>query len=214
MTMNRRHFISSSATALAATALSAAESKKKTVWGIAELWQWLYEKQQTSGRDSADCLQAHLDHGIRHVMWALGRSTLDYQSALPNSTMHAGDTRPETKVIGDSFRQECSLRAALSFAEKNNMVIYGRPRHEPSLRRRTRGRFALQIRRRASRVGWSGIAAGRWTAPRSALPFPSIAPSASRCCWRSRKSVRMAFASTFAASRPSHAIIHRFSILG
>ena len=149
--MNRRHFISSSATALAATALSAAESKKKTVWGIAELWQWLYEKQQTSGRDSADCLQAHLDHGIRHVMWALGRSTLDYQSALPNSTMYAGDTRPETKVIGDSFRQECSLRAALSFAEKNNMVIYGR-RHEPSLRRRTRGRFALQIRRRASRV--------------------------------------------------------------
>jgi hypothetical protein len=124
--MNRRHFISSSATALAATALSATESNKKTVWGIAELWQWLYEKQQTSGHDSADCLQAHLDHGIRHVMWALGRSTLDYHSALPTSTMYAGDTRPETKVIGDSFRQECSLRAALAFAEKNNMVIYGR----------------------------------------------------------------------------------------
>lgn len=124
--MNRRHFISSSATALAATALSAAESKKRTVWGIAELWQWLYEKQQTSGHDSADCLQAHLDHGIQHVMWALGRSTLDYQSALPTSTMYAGDTRPETKVIGDSFRHECSLRAALAFAEKNDMVIYGR----------------------------------------------------------------------------------------
>lgn len=124
--MNRRHFISSSATALAATALSAAESKKKIVWGIAELWQWLYERQQTSGHDSADCLQAHLDHGIRHVMWALGRSTLDYQSALPTSTMYAGDTRPETNVIGDSFRQECSLRAALAFAAKNDMVIYGR----------------------------------------------------------------------------------------
>jgi len=40
--------------------------------------------------------------------------------------MYAGDTRPETKVIGDSFRKECSLRAALAFAEKNNMVIYGR----------------------------------------------------------------------------------------
>jgi hypothetical protein len=40
--------------------------------------------------------------------------------------MYAGDTRPETKVIGDSFRQECSLRAALAFAEKNSMVIYGR----------------------------------------------------------------------------------------
>jgi hypothetical protein len=59
-------------------------------------------------------------------MWALGRSTLDYQSALPTSTMYVGDTRPETKVIGDSFRQECSLRAALAFAAKNDMVIYGR----------------------------------------------------------------------------------------
>lgn len=128
MTMNRRHLLTSAAGTLASTWLpaSAANAKPKTVWGIAELWQWLYEKQQTSGHDSADCLQAHLDHGIRHVMWALGRSTLDYQSALPTSTMYAGDTRPETKVIGDSFRQECSLRAALFFAEKNNMVIYGR----------------------------------------------------------------------------------------
>ena len=126
--MNRRQFITTSTGALAATLIpvSAADTKRKTVWGIAELWQWLYEKQQTSGHDSADCLQAHLDHGIRHVIWALGRSTLDYQSALPTSTRYAGDTRPETKVIGDSFRQECSLRAALAFAEKNNIVIYGR----------------------------------------------------------------------------------------
>jgi hypothetical protein len=126
--MNRRQFITSSTGALAAPLfpVAAADVKKKTVWGIAELWQWLYEKQQTSGHDSADCLKAHLDHGIRHVMWALGRSTLDYHSALPTSTIYAGDTRPETKVIGDSFRQECSLRAALSFAGKNDMVIYGR----------------------------------------------------------------------------------------
>lgn len=128
--MNRRHFIASSAGAFAApwlpTAHAATESKAKTVWGIAELWQWLYEKQQTSGHDSADCLQAHLDHGIRHVIWALGRSTLDYHSSLPTSTRYAGDTRPETKVIGESFRQECSLRAALAFAAKNDMVIYGR----------------------------------------------------------------------------------------
>lgn len=126
--MNRRQFITTSTGALAATLVpaSAADTKQKTIWGIAELWQWLYEKQQTSGHDSADCLQAHLDYGIRHVIWALGRSTLDYHSALPTSTMYAGDTRPETKVIGDSFRKECSLRAALAFAEKNNMVIYGR----------------------------------------------------------------------------------------
>ena len=126
--MNRRRFIASSAGALVAPVfpIAAAEEKTKTVWGIAELWEWLYGKQKTTGHDSADCLQAHLDHGIRHVMWALGRSTLDYHSALPTSTMYAGDTRPETKVIAESLRQECSLRAALAFADKNEMVIYGR----------------------------------------------------------------------------------------
>ena len=60
--MKRRKFITSSTAALAATLfpVAATDAKKKTVWGIAELWQWLYEKQQTSGHDSADCLQAHL----------------------------------------------------------------------------------------------------------------------------------------------------------
>lgn len=127
--MNRRRFLTRSTGAAAATLLPAplsAQENPKTVWGIAELWQWLYERQQTSGHDSADCLQAHLDHGIRHVLWALGRSTLDYHSSLPTSTLYAGDTRPETKVIGDSFREECSLRAALAFAAKHDMVIYGR----------------------------------------------------------------------------------------
>jgi len=126
--VSRRHFIASSTGALTAALLPAraAVAQTKTVWGIAELWEWLYEKQQTSGHDSADCLQAHLDHGIRHVIWALGRSTLDYHSALPTSTLYAGDTRPQTKVIAESFRKECSLRAALSFAEQNGMIIYGR----------------------------------------------------------------------------------------
>lgn len=126
--MTRRHFIIRSVAALTAPVMAAhaAAAKTKTVWGIAELWQWLYEKQQTTGHDSADCLQAHLDHGIRHVIWALGRSTLDYHSALPTSTLYAGDSRPQTKVIGDSFRRECSLRAALAFAAKNDMVIYAR----------------------------------------------------------------------------------------
>lgn len=103
-----------------------AASDHKTVWGIAELWEWLWARQQTSGHDSADCLQAHLDHGIRHIMWALGRSTLDYHSELPTSTLYAGDPRPETKVIAESLRKECSLRAAVAFAEKNEMVIYAR----------------------------------------------------------------------------------------
>ena len=126
--MNRRNFIITSKGVLAAAMFpaTAAPVRKKTVWGIAELWQWLFQTQHTSGHDSADCLQAHLEHGIRHVLWSLGRSTLDYQSSLPTSTLYAGDTRPQTKVIGESFRRECSLRAALAFAASNDMVIYGR----------------------------------------------------------------------------------------
>jgi hypothetical protein len=126
--MNRREFLLTSKGVLAAALLpaTAADLKKKTVWGIAELWQWLFQTQRTTGHDSADCLQAHLEHGIRHVLWSLGRSTLDYQSSLPTSTLYAGDTRSQTKVIGESFRRECSLRAALAFAAKHDMVLYGR----------------------------------------------------------------------------------------
>lgn len=127
--MNRRQFLTRSTGVAAATMLpvpASAQGNTKTVWAIAELWQWLYERQKTSGHDSADCLQAHLDHGIRHVLWSLGRSTLDYHSSLPTSTLYDGDTRPETKVIGESFRRECSLRAALAFAAEHEMVVYGR----------------------------------------------------------------------------------------
>ena len=126
--MNRRKFLSFSQGAVAAALFPAvaADAKKRTVWGIAELWQWLYQTQHSSGHDSADCLQAHLENGVRHVLWSLGRSTLDYHSELSTSTRYAGDTRPQTKVIGESFRRECSLRAALGFAARHDMVLYGR----------------------------------------------------------------------------------------
>lgn len=102
------------------------DAESKAVWGIAELFEWVLQHRKTTGHDTADCLQAHLDHGIRRVIWHLGRSTLDYHSELPTATRYAGDTRPETQLIAESFRKECSLRAALSFAAENDMVIYGR----------------------------------------------------------------------------------------
>lgn len=112
--------------ASASPSLHAATATSKTVWGIAELFEWVLQRRQSTEHDTADCLQAHLDHGLRHIIWDLGRSVLCYHSALPTSTLYAGDTRPETKLIGESLRRECSLRAALAFAKKNNMVIYGR----------------------------------------------------------------------------------------
>jgi len=107
---------------------TAAETTRttKTVWGIAELFQWVYERQKKTGRDTEDCLQAHLDCGIRHVIWAIGRSAVDYHSALPHTTLYLGDSRPETKIIGDVMRERCCLRTALAFAKERGMTLYAR----------------------------------------------------------------------------------------
>ncbi len=99
-------------------AAAEAGGERKTVWGIAELFEWVYRLGKSSGRDTEDCLQAHLDCGIRHVIWAVGRSAVDYHGKLPASTLYVGDSRPETKVIGDVMKQRCSLRAALAGVEK------------------------------------------------------------------------------------------------
>ena len=98
----------------------------KTVWGIAELFEWVYNRQKSTGHDTEDCLQAHLDTGIRHIIWAIGRSTVDYHSALPNTTPYVGDSRPETEIIGDAMRARCCLRAALTFAKDHDMTLYAR----------------------------------------------------------------------------------------
>lgn len=109
-----------------ARAAETAANDPKIVWGIAELFEWIYRLQKTTGRDTEDCLQAHLDHGIRHVIWAIGRSTVDYHSQLPASTLYVGDSRPETKIIGDALKQRCTLRAAMAFARERGMTIYAR----------------------------------------------------------------------------------------
>jgi hypothetical protein len=124
--MTRRKALGTLALTALGSRASAKEADTRLVWGIAELFEWVLQRRQSTGHDTADCLQAHLDHGIRRIIWHLGRSTLDYHSELPTSTRYSGDTRPESKLIAESFRKECSLRAALAFAAKNDMVIYGR----------------------------------------------------------------------------------------
>jgi hypothetical protein len=124
--LSRRQLLATLAGTAGLAPLAQAQGTDKTVWGIAELFEWVLTRRQVTGHDTADCLQAHLDHGIRHIMWHLGRSRLDYHSELPTSTRYSGDTRPETQLIKAAFEKECSLRAAVAFAEKQGMVIYGR----------------------------------------------------------------------------------------
>lgn len=106
-----------------------------TVWGISELSCWLGHRNPTcgspSGRDAEDCLDAHRDCGIRHVVWDLGRSVLNYHSDLPDATCRGLRPQPEdlpasARAVESIYRDRCQLRAALRHARATGMVLYGR----------------------------------------------------------------------------------------
>ncbi len=111
------------------------DKQEWTTWGISELGGWLGHSNPTfgspSGRDAEDCLDAHLECGIRHVVWDLGRSILDYHSDLPQATCKGLRQPPENmsaaqRAVEAIYRERCQLRAALRHACANNMVLYGR----------------------------------------------------------------------------------------
>ena len=104
-----------------------------TVWGIAELWCWFghWPEREPTGHDVEDCLQAHLDAGIDHVVWKLGRSTVDYETHHP-LVSRLGDAcvrdeldAPTHRTL-DAMTARCSLRAAVAFAGAHGMRLYGR----------------------------------------------------------------------------------------
>ena len=106
-----------------------------TVWGVAELGCWLghFADREPTGHDAEDCLDAHAQCGITHVVWNLGRSVLAYHSALPDATCYGTQPDPE-QAGGDArmqrrmrvFRERCQLRTALTYGRQNRLAIYGR----------------------------------------------------------------------------------------
>lgn len=113
--------------------MTAELNKDWTIWGISELGCWLGHSNPTfsspSGHDAEDCLDAHLDCDIRHVVWDLGRSVLNYHSKLPNATCLGLRKEPENispASIEKLYRERCQLRASLRHAVANDMVLYGR----------------------------------------------------------------------------------------
>lgn len=116
--------------------------KDWTVWGISELGGWLGHRNPTSGspsgRDAEDCLEGHLACGIKHVVWDLGRSVLNYHSDLPGATclglrgtpgtLTSADHKPghRARALEAIYRERCQLRAALRHAKANGMTLYGR----------------------------------------------------------------------------------------
>ena len=108
-------------------------SSEWTVWGIAELWCWLghFPDREPTGHDVEDCLQAHLDAGIDHVVWKLGRGAVDYRTSAPNVS-RIGDAcditslKPPTRKILEAVTSRCALRTAVAFARDHGMTLYGR----------------------------------------------------------------------------------------
>ena len=121
--------------------------------GIAELYCWVGHMpwlDWRTGHEVEDCLQAHLNCGIRDVAWKLGRSVVEFHTDLPQATLFDGVGHPEPwgRELGKVFTERCCLRAALEFAEKNGMRLYGR----------------LGMNRHYSKEAYGGCFTSKWAA--------------------------------------------------
>lgn len=121
--------------------------------GIAELYCWvghMPDRDWRTGHEVEDCLQAHLDAGLTHVVWKLGRSVIEYHSELPRATLFTGEghLEPWGRELGRMFGERCCLRAALDFAAAHGMSITGR----------------LAMNRHYSKDAYGGCLTSRWAA--------------------------------------------------
>jgi len=98
------------------------------VLGIPGLFGWAIDASRRTGHEAEDMLEAHLSCGIREVSWHCARSTVFYHSDLPDTTLYddKGDQRPGIQGLGEVYRRRCGLRAALRFADRNEMIVWGR----------------------------------------------------------------------------------------
>lgn len=98
------------------------------VWGICEVFGWVtHFDRKYNGHEVEDCLQAHLNCGVRHISWALGRSAMDYQTRVGTPWgYYSKQYLPEHETWSQMMKQRCMLRAAVDFANANDMVLYGR----------------------------------------------------------------------------------------
>jgi hypothetical protein len=108
-----------------------------TVWGVAELGCWILHRPDrwTTGRDAEDCIDAHIDMGINHIAWDLGRSVLQYHSDLPQATSygvgkHYDEFYPQAsaqrKAEMQACHDRCQLRVALMYGKERGCTVYGR----------------------------------------------------------------------------------------
>ncbi len=104
-----------------------------TVQGVIELGCWIghFPWRWPTGHDAEDCIDAHLQCNIRHLVWELGRSVLAYHSDLPDATCK-GFRDPaliegaQQRAVEQMYSDRCQLRAALQYGRENGCTVYGR----------------------------------------------------------------------------------------
>lgn len=76
-----------------------------------------------------DCIEAHLAVGMKYIVWNCGRSTVDYQSALPGANPYGVGTPPSgswAEYRHAMIRRYCPLRRAIECCRREGMPILGR----------------------------------------------------------------------------------------
>lgn len=103
--------------------------------GIVEFSDWIYVRdtlrpdRNENESEVHSCLKAHLDAGLTHVAFSVGRSVVEYQSKSPLITRHMGKAdldlvRPCDIDLLREMEKECVLTSAVDFAHANGMTVY------------------------------------------------------------------------------------------
>ncbi|MEA3402453.1 MAG: hypothetical protein U9R79_14545 [Armatimonadota bacterium] len=104
-----------------------------TIQGVIELGCWIghFPHRWPTGHDAEDCIDAHIDCNIRHLVWELGRSVLAYHSDLPGASCkgfldEALVEGAQPRAVEAMYRERCQLRAALQYGRERGCTVYGR----------------------------------------------------------------------------------------
>lgn len=145
--MNRREFLQAAAAIAAGAPVFAQLPSKqeaglslfgpsrspKPVLGIAEWYVYHIEHNVPPPEDAVEqCIAAHDAVGVRHLVWAIGRSVIDYHSSNPSHTLlgelgsriSSGglDWSPVIRLL----RQQCTFRRAIAVSRERGMKFWGR----------------------------------------------------------------------------------------
>jgi hypothetical protein len=97
----------------------------RCVMGISEWHNWYNPPEEPPPKDDPlrvidDCIDAHLNREVEHIVWNCGRSVVQYHSELDHATeQDVPRTRP-------AMQAGCPLRRALDYGRKRDVRILGR----------------------------------------------------------------------------------------